>query len=141
MDVLIIERDEQMGLVLADTLDGEGISFAVASDEEALNLPSDDAPRVIVTGLNRGHYEDQRGLDMVSAMRRKWPQLCALYLAALWPAHLRDGKLAAGERFLTKPVRLAQMTDTVHELLDSGLCGRPAISNDAPPRGPKARAR
>ena len=43
MDVLIIERDKQMGSVLADTLDGEGISFAVASDEEALNLPSDDA--------------------------------------------------------------------------------------------------
>jgi hypothetical protein len=40
MDVLIIERDEQMGSVLADTLDSEGISFAVASDEEALNLPS-----------------------------------------------------------------------------------------------------
>jgi DNA-binding NtrC family response regulator len=83
MDVLIIERDEQMGLVLADTLDGEGISFAVTSDEEALKLPPDDAPRMVVTGLNRSHYEDQRGLDMVSAMRRKWPHLCALYLAAL----------------------------------------------------------
>ena len=53
---------------------------------------------------------------MVSAMRRKWPQLCALYLAAVWPAHLRRRKLAAGERFLTKPVQLAQMTGTVHEL-------------------------
>jgi DNA-binding response OmpR family regulator len=52
MEVLIIERDERMGLVLADTLDREGISFAVASDEEALNLPSDDAPRVVITGLN-----------------------------------------------------------------------------------------
>jgi hypothetical protein len=31
MDVLIIERDEQMGSVLADTLDGDGISFTVAS--------------------------------------------------------------------------------------------------------------
>jgi DNA-binding response OmpR family regulator len=124
MDVLIVERDEQMGSILADTLDGEGFSFTVASDEEALNLPSGDAPRVVITGLNRGHYEDQKGLDMVSVMRRKWPQLCALYLAALWPAHLRQGKLAAGERFLTKPVHLTQMTDTVHEMLDSGLCGR-----------------
>src|SRR5450755_859773 len=97
MDVLIIERDEQMGSLLADTLDGEGISFAVASDEEALNLRSDDAPRVVITGLNRGHYEDLRGLEMVSAMRRKWPQLWALYLAALWPAHLLRGKLAAGD--------------------------------------------
>jgi hypothetical protein len=34
MDVLIIERDEQMGSLLADTLDGKGISFAVASDDE-----------------------------------------------------------------------------------------------------------
>ena len=104
-------------------MDSEGVSFAVASDEEALNLPSGDAPRVVITGLNCGHYEDLRGLEMVSAMRRKWPQLCALYLAAVWPAHLRRRKLAAGERFLTKPVQLAQMTGTVHELLDSDLCG------------------
>jgi hypothetical protein len=80
---------------------------------------------VVITGLNRGHYEDLRGLEMVSAMRRKWPHLCALYLAALWPSHLRCGKLTAGERFLTKPIQLAQMTGTVHDLLDSDLCGRP----------------
>ena len=61
----------------------------------SLDLPPDDAPRLVVTGLNRGHYEDLRGRDMVSAMRHKWPQLCALYLAALWPGQFRLGKRAA----------------------------------------------
>ena len=122
MDVLIVERDELAGATLADTLDAEGIAAAVASDEEALKLLPDDAPQVVITGINRGHNEDLTGLQVVSVMRRKWPQLCAVYLAALWPARLRREMLTARERFLTKPVRLAQMSRTVRELLDSGLC-------------------
>ena len=35
---------------------------------------------------------------------------------------LRREMLAAGERFLTKPVPISQMIRTVRELLDSGLC-------------------
>jgi DNA-binding response OmpR family regulator len=124
MDVLIIERDELMGSILADTMNGEGIPFAFASDEEALMLPLDDAPRVVITGLNRGHYEDLTGLELIAAMRRQWPQLCVIYLASLWPVHPHR-ELAVGERFLTKPVRLTQVTETVRELLGSGLCGRP----------------
>jgi DNA-binding response OmpR family regulator len=111
--------------MLADTLDAEGIASAIASDEEALKLPPDDAPQVVITGINRGHDEDLTGLKVVSAMRRKWPQLCAVYLAALWPARLRREMLGARERFLTKPVRLEQLTRTVRELLDSSLCRQP----------------
>jgi DNA-binding response OmpR family regulator len=124
MDVLIVEHDELMRSMLADTLDAEGIPAAVASDEEALTLTPDDAPRLVITGINRAHNEDLTGLRVVSAMRRKWPQLCVIYLSALWPARLRRERLAAGERFLTKPVRVAQLTRTVRELLDSGLCRR-----------------
>jgi DNA-binding response OmpR family regulator len=125
MEVLIVERDELVGSMLADTLDAEGIAVVLASDEEAMRLPPDDAPQVVITGINRGHNENLRGLDVVSAMRRKWPQLCAIYLAALWPAHLRREVLGARERFLTKPVRLVQLTRIVRELLDSRLCGQP----------------
>jgi len=118
MDVLIIDRDELVGSILADTLDAEGIPAAVASDEEALRLPSDCAPRVVITGINRGHNEDMTGLKVVSEMRRRWPRLSAVYLASLWPARLRPEMLAARERFLTKPACLAQMAGTVRELLD-----------------------
>jgi DNA-binding response OmpR family regulator len=125
MDVLIVERDELARSLLADALDAEGISAAVASDEEALTLPMDEAPQVVITGINRSYNEDLGGLKMVAAMRRKWPQLCTLFLAALWPADLHRDTLTARERFLTKPFLLAQMTSTVRELLDSGLCRRP----------------
>jgi len=121
MDVLIVERDELMGSTLLDTLDEAGISAAVASDEKALSLLEDDAPQVVITSIHRGHNEDLTGLRLVSAMRRKWPEICAIYLAALWPARLRREKLGARERFLTKPVRLAQIIRSVQELLDSGL--------------------
>ena len=82
----------------------------------------------MITGINRGHNEDLTGLKVVSAMHRKWPQLCVIYLSALWPARLRRKMLAAGERFLTKPVRVAQLTRTVRELLDSGLCRRTGLA-------------
>jgi CheY-like chemotaxis protein len=75
-------------------------------------LPPDDAPQLVITGINRGHDEDLTGLKVVSAMRRKCPRLCVIYLSALWPARLRREMLAAGERFLTKPVRVAQLTHT-----------------------------
>jgi len=122
MDVLIVERDKLVGSMLADTLDAEGVSAVVLPDEEALKLPPAEAPRLIITGINRGHNEDLSGLNLVSTLRRKWPQLAALYLAALWPVRLRREKLAARERFLTKPMRLAQMNRTVRELLASSLC-------------------
>jgi hypothetical protein len=58
-------------------------------------------------------------------MRRKWPDLRAIYLAALWPARLSGQALAARDRFLTKPVRLAEMIRTVRELLDTGPFRQP----------------
>jgi DNA-binding response OmpR family regulator len=123
-DVLILERDELVGIVFADILLEEGITAAILSEQEAKKLPREDAPQLVITGINRGHHEDLRGLKLVAAMRRKWPQLCAIYLAALWPEPLRREMLGAGERFLTKPVPLKQLIHTVRELLDSGLCGR-----------------
>ena len=112
--------------MLADTLDAEGIPAAAASDdEEALKLRPDDAPQVVITGMNRGHDEDLTGLKLVSAMRRKWPQLCAVYLAASWPARLNRRMLMTRERFLPKPFHLAAMIRTVRELLNSGLCRQP----------------
>jgi DNA-binding response OmpR family regulator len=122
MDVLIVERDELIGSMLADTLDAEGIPAEIVPDEGALKLPSDDGPHLVITGINRGHSEDLKGLALVSALRRKWPRLCAIYLAALWPLRLRREGLAASERFLAKPVPLAQLIRTVRELLNSRLC-------------------
>jgi hypothetical protein len=87
MDVLIV--DELMGPMLAETLDAEGISAAVASDEEALKLPPKDAPQVVITGINRGHNEDLTGFRVISALRRTWPTFCVIYVAALWPGRLR----------------------------------------------------
>jgi CheY-like chemotaxis protein len=122
MDVLIVERDELVGAVLVEMLGEDGISSAVASDEEALKLLPDAVPLVAITSISRGHNEDLEGLKVVSAMRRNWPQLRVVYLAALWPARLHREALAAGERFLTKPVSRTQLTSTVHELLAPGLC-------------------
>ena len=74
-----MERDELLGSTFTDALDDEGISAAVLADDEALKLTPDHSPRVVITSMNRGHSEDLSGLDVVSAMRRNCPGLCAIY--------------------------------------------------------------
>jgi len=118
MDVLIIERDNLVRSMLADTLAVAGISATVLADEEARRLPLDQSPRLVITGLNRTNYEDDlTGLMLVSVLRRKWPRMRAIYLAALWPACLSRQALTARERFLRKPIGLGTIIDTVRELL------------------------
>jgi DNA-binding response OmpR family regulator len=122
-DVLIVERDELVATVLADALAADGIATAVMPDEQAVTLAPEEAPRVLITGINRGRHEDLTGVNFATVMRRKWPKLCIVYLASLWPVRVSASALSAGDRFLTKPVRLATLTRTVRELLVSGLCG------------------
>jgi len=48
MGVLIVERDELVGTVLADALAQGGVTAArVPDEEEAFDLPPHDAPRVM----------------------------------------------------------------------------------------------
>jgi CheY-like chemotaxis protein len=122
MNVLIVEHNELVATTLADALADGGIEAAVATDDEALALPPTAAPRVVVTGMNRSHQEDLAGQDIVRKLRHKWPALCVVYLAALWPAQLARTALAAGDRFLSKPVPPLKITRTVQELLASGVC-------------------
>jgi DNA-binding response OmpR family regulator len=125
MDVLIVERDELLGTVLADALAEDGTSAAVMPDEEALALPPDQAALVVITGMSRGHTEDLAGMTFGRCMRKKWPTLCIVYLASLWPARLARNVLTAGDRFLAKPVALTQMVRTVRQLIASGMRRQP----------------
>ena len=122
MDVLIVERDELIAATLADALADGGIAAGVATDDEALALMPAASPHVVITGMNRTHHEDLAGQDVDRTLRRKWPALCVVYLAALWPALLQRSALAAGERFLSKPVALTKIIRTVQELLAAGIC-------------------
>ena len=117
MDVLIVQRDELLGTVLADALAEDGISAAVVPDEEALALPPDQAPFVVITGMNRGHNEDLAGVTLARCLRKKWPTLCIIYLASLWPARLAREVLTAVDRFLAKPFAPTQMVRTVRQLM------------------------
>jgi DNA-binding NtrC family response regulator len=122
MDVLIVEPDELIGTVLADALDQDGLTATLVPDEQkAFDLPPHDAPRVVITGMNRGNNEDMAGLHIARALRRKWPGIAVIYMAALWPVRLHRCALAVRERFLAKPVPLAKMIRTVRELLAADM--------------------
>ena len=121
MDVLIVERDELFGTMLAEVLADYGIAATAMPDEQALTLPLDNAPLVVITGMNRGHSEDLTGLKFARAMRKKWPALGVVYLAALWPVRLHRCALAVRDRFLAKPVALTDMVWTVRDLMAVGI--------------------
>lgn len=116
MDVLVIEQDEMIGAMLAEALAEDGLSVAVLPDHQALDLAAE--PKVVITGMNR-RSEDLRGLGLARKLRARWPGIGVIYLAALWPARLRERSLDLRERFLTKPVRLTRMLDTVRDLMSS----------------------
>ena len=62
MDVLIVEPDELIGTVLADALDQDGLTATLVPDEQkAFDLPPHDAPRVVITGMNRGNNRGHGG--------------------------------------------------------------------------------
>jgi DNA-binding NtrC family response regulator len=112
MDVLIVERDELVGGVIADALAIDGIFAKVVSDkEEALSVTVNDVPRVVITGINRSD-EDMKGLEIGRDMHARWPSLAVVYLAvvymaALWPVRLK--RLCLYERFHTKPVHMRSL--------------------------------
>ena len=117
MDVLIVERDDLVAGVIADALADDGISSAVAPDEQkGPAISTENSPRVVITGMNR-HDEDMKGLAIARGLRSRWPGLAVIYLAALWPVRLHRDALTVRERFLQKPVSLTKITRTVRELL------------------------
>jgi DNA-binding response OmpR family regulator len=113
--------------MLTDALAEDGITAAVMPDDEALVLPSEPAPIVVITGMNRDHNEDLAGLKVATCMRKKWkwPTLCIVFLASLWPFRLARNVLTAGDRFLAKPFAPTQMVRTVRQLMASGVCRQP----------------
>jgi hypothetical protein len=65
--------------------------------------------------------------ELAIGLRRRWPDLGAIHLAALWPARLCRQALQTRERFLPKPVSLLRMASTVREMLHPG--GRRATAS------------
>lgn len=122
MNVLIVEHDDLIAATLADALADVAVGIAVASDDAALALVPHEGPLIVITGMNREHPEDLAGMKLVGRMRKKCPALCVIYLAALWPARLNRHVMTVRERFLEKPVPLAELIGTVRELMRAGLC-------------------
>ena len=117
MDVLIVEHDGLVAEVIADALaDGGIVSFILHDEADAFAIPQDEAPQVVITGMNRSG-EDLNGLAVARRLRSRWPALAVVYMAALWPAWLQRRALSFRERFLSKPVHIAKLTATVRELL------------------------
>lgn len=114
MDVLIVEHDALLAAVLTDALADDGLEAAVVpDDEEALAACQPDMRQVVVTGINR-RRDDLRGLQFGRAIRSRCPLLGVIYMAALWPAQLA---LNTRERFLSKPMAMKTLVQTVRELL------------------------
>jgi DNA-binding response OmpR family regulator len=117
MDVLIVERDPMVAEVLADALADDGITADITADEDqAIADCHGSGARVVITGINR-RGEDIKGMQFGRAMRARCPFLSVVYLAALWPVMISRRALDARERFLSKPVHVAKLVNTVRELL------------------------
>lgn len=119
MDVLLVEENAVARAVLAEMLDGAGLSVAELDDGEALfNEPQVlalDQPRVLVTDVDLGEG-CHGGVEVATQARRRWEGVGVVFITDR-PSNLHGHALGRRDRFLPKPLAESSLVRTVSDLL------------------------
>jgi len=126
--ILVVDDDPEMTDMLVTVLSDAGYGAQSApGGAEALEAVRRDPPDVVITDLS---MPDVDGLDLIEALKGLKPRPAFIILTAFgdWPSFCRAQDLGV-DKYLTKPVALAELLEDVHALLaaareDSGP-GRP----------------
>ncbi len=116
MRVLFIEDDDTVRMVVADTLEGEGMDCdAVSNSEDALILMSSgQIPDVLVTDINLG--AGLNGIELADNVRSRFPGVAVVFVSGR-PSDLNGHPLAKRERFLAKPFTPSELVRFINDAL------------------------
>lgn len=109
--VLVVDDDAAMADVLRELIAASGREAACVHDvESALEVLSRERPDVVLSDL---HMPGRGGLDLLAAIRSRWPGTKVVLMSAFPGPETRKRGLEAGAvAFLSKPFSL-------HDLLDA----------------------
>lgn len=118
--VLVVDDEEGIRSLVKRILERHGYRVLEAgSSEEALRV-SESFPGPIHIAVSDVMLPQMQGPELVSTLRRKRPQMRALYISGYTddPA-LGSGALPVGEGFLAKPFTIAALLASVRSVLDA----------------------
>jgi DNA-binding response OmpR family regulator len=117
--LLIVEDDPEMLDLLRKVLEKDGYRISLAADghEAARRLAADPAD-LVITDLIMPH---RGGLDLLHSIRQTRPDIPVIIVTAFGDWHTYSQALELGvAAFLSKPLKLAELTAAVHAALAGG---------------------
>ena len=116
MRILLVEDDELVRAVLAETLSEAGHDVTEASDpQEALSLLGVLGPSgVVISDIDLG--AEQTGLDVAAAAHRMWPDVQVMLISGR-PANQAGREPDLRDRFLQMPFSGPRLLRAVEELV------------------------
>jgi DNA-binding response OmpR family regulator len=114
--VLIVDDDAQMGALLRDALAQEGFeAVAETRGRDALAAAQRRTFDVVIVDKE---MPDLNGLDLMAELRSRLPEVRLIFLTAFGGALVaRAARKRGADRYLEKPVRLADLIATVRAVL------------------------
>ncbi len=118
MRVLLIEDDELIRMMVADSLQDDGIEVdAVSNAEDGLVLlGSGQVCDVLVTDINLGAGLD--GLALAGSVRARYPAISVVFVSGRPEV---PAGMASRDRFLQKPFTPRQLVQTIEELAPDNM--------------------
>lgn len=116
MRILLVDDDELVRAVLAETLSDAGHDVIEAADPlEAFALPAvAGPPSVVITDINLGAALN--GLDVAAVAHRKWPDVRVMLISGL-PANHTGQEPDPRDSYLQKPFSGHRLLRAIKELV------------------------
>ena len=113
--ILVVDDEETLGTMLQTVFQSDGYAVVVAaSAAEAIGLLSTDTFQAVITDMKM--ESDTAGYEVVSAARAL-PYPPAILILTGYPLLAQDWRATGADAVVTKPCNLAQLLETVGELL------------------------
>jgi len=125
MHLLVVEDDPEMRDLLRKVLEKDGYAVSVASGtREAVASLSQASFDLVVTDLV---MPDNGGLEILRVIRESNPALPVIIITAFgdWGSYSRALEMGAAA-FISKPLRMAELTAAIHAALAARGAGRAA---------------
>ena len=119
MSVLLVDDDHAMRSLVSDELKEEGYRvIQVADGQEALQCAGQASPDLIITDLRMPHG----GMELVARFKATVPRTPVILMTAFGDKETESLAYKWGaSAYFNKPVRMGDLMDAIHKLLDDGL--------------------
>jgi DNA-binding NtrC family response regulator len=116
--VLVVDDDEAWRAALKDSLEREGFHVVAVARSE-WTLPAIELYRPAVVVIDNIMPGPTIGLDLLPALRRRWPNLPIVMMTAFGGRGTEDEALRQGATaYFDKPFRVADLAGEIHRLVE-----------------------